>query len=83
MLVHEDVQRQGLGQALLQQLEKIATLRGRWLLTLDTEENSSGQRLYERCGYVKVGAIPDYALLNDGKGYTAAMFMYKTLEHGT
>ena len=83
MLVHSDVQRQGLGLALLQHLEKVATSRGRWLLTLDTEENSSGQRLYERCGYVKVGAIPDYALHNDGKGYTAAMFMYKMLEHGT
>ncbi|KAL7006396.1 hypothetical protein EMMF5_004049 [Cystobasidiomycetes sp. EMM_F5] len=80
MLVHPDVRRQGLAIELLQQLEVVAVGNSRWLLTLDTETDGPAESLYVRAGYTKIGAIPDYALLNDGKHYTAATFMYKLIE---
>ena len=36
-------------------------------LVLDTISGSVAARLYERCGWVKVGDIPAYALMPDGE----------------
>ena len=38
--------------------ERVATARGRTLLTLDTAEEGGAAGLYERLGYVRAGVIP-------------------------
>jgi GNAT superfamily N-acetyltransferase len=78
MLVHSTQRRRGIGARLLAAAEESAKQAGRTLLVLDTETGSAGERLYTRCGWSKVGAIPDYALTTDGR-LAAATIFYKDL----
>lgn len=66
MIVARTAQRQGVGAALMAALETEARIHGRTLLVLDTINGSTADRLYERCGWTRVGAIPDYALMPAG-----------------
>ena len=66
MLVHRRARRQGIGTALMRAAEIAAGDAGRTLLVLDTVNESSAARLYERLGWVRVGTIPEYALMPDG-----------------
>ena len=77
LLVHTSARRHGLGEALMRELEQAASAAGRWLLTLDTATGEA-ERLYERLGYARAGAIPDYAMNPDGS-LTATTFFYKRL----
>ena len=65
MLVHRRARRQGLGGALLQAAETAARECGKTLLVLDTA-NGTAERLYERQGWVRVGVVPNFALMPDG-----------------
>jgi GNAT superfamily N-acetyltransferase len=65
MLVHRRARRQGLGAALLRAAEATARDCGKTLLVLDTASDDA-ERLYERMGWQRVGAIPGYALLPRG-----------------
>jgi ribosomal protein S18 acetylase RimI-like enzyme len=78
MLVHPDARQQGLGQALMQEIESHAKQAGKTLLVLDTVTHSAGWRLYQRCGWQIAGDIPNYALLPQG-GLVATTYMYKSL----
>lgn len=78
MLVHRRCRRRGLGARLLAAAEATAVRHGRTLLVLDTVSGSSGERLYTRAGWVKIGEIPGYALNVDGVP-EAASFFYKLL----
>jgi hypothetical protein len=51
---------------------------GRTLLVLDTVTGSDAERLYARLGWVRVGTIPDYALLSHG-GLWGTTLYYKAL----
>jgi GNAT superfamily N-acetyltransferase len=77
MLVHTRARRQGLGAALLQAAETEAAKAGKSLLVLDTASEDA-ERLYARNGWVRVGAVPDFALLPDG-GLCTTIFYYKRL----
>jgi GNAT superfamily N-acetyltransferase len=77
MLVHRRARRLGVGAAILRAAEDAARDSGRTVLVLDTASDSA-QRLYERGGWQRVGAIPDYALLPDG-GRCATVLYYKKL----
>lgn len=66
MMVAARAQRLGLGAALLAAVEHVARGIGRITLVLDTISGSTAARLYERCGWEKVGDIPAYALMPDG-----------------
>jgi GNAT superfamily N-acetyltransferase len=77
MLVHRSQRRKGVGEALMRAAERAATQAGRTLLVLDTA-SAEAERLYERCGYQRVGAVPNYALLPQG-GYCDTVFFYKVL----
>lgn len=79
MLVHRRARRRGLGTALLRAAEDEARRLGRTLLTLDTESNGDGERLYARRGWIKFGEVPGYAFSNDMKTPEAASFFYKVL----
>lgn len=77
MLVHRRARRQGLGAALMRVAEATARECGKTLLVLDTA-SADAERLYERMGWVRVGVIPDYALLPQG-GLCATTVYYRTL----
>jgi GNAT superfamily N-acetyltransferase len=65
MLVHRRARRRGIGAAVLRAAEDVARELGKTLLVLDTASGDA-ERLYARQGWIKVGVIPDYALMPDG-----------------
>jgi ribosomal protein S18 acetylase RimI-like enzyme len=77
MLVHRRARRQGLGAALMRAAEATARECGKTLLVLDTA-NDEAERLYERLGWERVGAIPGYALLPHG-GLCGTTVYYRNL----
>lgn len=78
MLVHRRARRRGVGAALLAAAEEVARGQGKTLLVLDTA-SADAERLYARAGWVRVGAIPGYALLPRG-GLCATTLYYRELE---
>jgi ribosomal protein S18 acetylase RimI-like enzyme len=70
--------RRGVAWALMVEAERLAALRGRSLLTLDTAEEDGAAGLYERLGFTFAGAIPDYALTPLG-GLTATLIYFKRI----
>ena len=66
LLVHHRARRQGLGERLMRAAEQLARDCDKTLLVLDTVPGSDAERLYERLGWVRVGTIPDFALLPFG-----------------
>jgi GNAT superfamily N-acetyltransferase len=78
MLVHPRARRRGVGAALMEAAEEMARECGRTLLVLDTVTGSDADRLYARLGWVRVGEIPDFALLSHG-GLWGTMVFYKRL----
>ncbi len=67
MLVHRRARRRGLARALLAAAEQGARDAGKRVLVLDTATGGDAERLYERAGWQRVGVIPDYALMPDGR----------------
>ena len=65
VLVHSRARRQGIGEALMRRAELAAREKGRDLLALDTDENGTARRLYNRLGWTEVGTIPRFALMPD------------------
>jgi GNAT superfamily N-acetyltransferase len=78
MLVHRRARRQGLGAALMLAAEQMARDCGKTLLVLDTVTGSDAERLYTRMGWVRVGVIPNFALLSRGGLWGTTVF-YKEL----
>lgn len=78
MLVHRRCRRQGLGEALMRAAENMARDCGKTLLVLDTVTGDSGERLYQRLGWQRVGVIPGYALLPRG-GLVGTTVFYREL----
>ena len=78
MLVHRRARRHGLGAALMRAAEDTARECGKTLLVLDTA-SADAERLYERQGWVRVGVIPDFALLPHG-GLCGTTVYYRNLE---
>ncbi|MDQ0022410.1 GNAT superfamily N-acetyltransferase [Variovorax paradoxus] len=77
MLVHRRARRQGLGAMLMQAAEQLGRERGKTLLVLDTS-SAEAERLYARLGWMRVGVIPDFALLPDG-GPCDTTYFYRAL----
>ena len=67
MLVHRRARRQGLAARLLQALDDEARAAGKTVLVLDTVTGGDAERLYARSGWLRVGEVPHYALLPDGR----------------
>lgn len=78
MLVHRRARRQGLGAALMLAAEQMARDCGKTLLVLDTVTGSDAERLYARLGWIRVGVIPNFALLSRGGLWGTTVF-YKEL----
>ena len=79
MLVRRSARRRGLGEALMRGAEEAARAAGRTLLVLDTVTGSDAERLYARLGWNRVGVVPRYALMPDGRPCDTTFF-YKDLE---
>lgn len=78
LLVHECARRGGVARALMQRLEEVAADVQKTVLVLDTATGSGAEHFYQRCGWQKVGEVPRYALMPDGK-LTATSIFYKFL----
>jgi GNAT superfamily N-acetyltransferase len=78
MLVHPRARRRGLGTALMEAALELARDRGKTLLVLDTVTGSDAERLYARLGWIRVGEIPEFALLSHG-GLSGTTVFYKKL----
>lgn len=76
LLVHPRARGQGVGRALMERLEEEARADGKTLLVLDTVSGRAADRLYERLGWTRLGAVPDYARDPDGS-FCDATFFYK------
>jgi GNAT superfamily N-acetyltransferase len=79
VLVHRRARNRGVGRRLMDAIESDARARGKTLLTLDALTGSPAERLYVRCGYVRVGTIPDYAQLPSGGKTAPTTIFYKQL----
>lgn len=67
MLVHRRARRRGLAQRLMAEIEAVARSCGKTVLVLDTVTGGDAERLYERAGWQRVGVVPNYALMPDGR----------------
>ncbi|MGX7828592.1 GNAT family N-acetyltransferase [Actinokineospora sp. 24-640] len=78
LMVRSAARGRGLGRALLATAEEAARSAGLTLLVLDTEEDSAAEPLYRSQGWIRVGAIPDYAADPWG-ALRATVHYYRTL----
>lgn len=78
MLVHPRARRLGLGAALMRAAEAEALARRRTLLVLDAVTGGDGARLYERLGWIRVGDVPNFALMPAG-GFCSTTYYYRDL----
>lgn len=79
LMVHSHFRHQGIASTLLREIDTVANFIGRTLLFLDTEAGSDAERLYPKCGYSRVGEIPQYARSVDQTLITTVIF-YKLLQ---
>lgn len=68
----------GIATALIEAAETEARARRRSLIVLDTASDGGAGPLYERCGFLLAGEIPDYALKPHG-GLTGTLYYFKQL----
>lgn len=78
MLVRRTARRRGLGAVLMRAAVDAARAAGKTLLVLDTVTGGDAERLYTRLGWTRVGVIPNYALMPDGRPCDTTVF-YKSL----
>ena len=74
LLVHRSARKRGIAQLLMGQAESEARAEGKTLLVLDTVTGDSGERVYTRLGWTRVGVIPGYALYPDGRPCATTIF---------
>jgi GNAT superfamily N-acetyltransferase len=78
LLVHRSARRQGIAARLMQALDDAACAAGKTVLVLDTVTGGDAERLYPRAGWQRVGAVPNFALMPDGR-LCGTTFFHKQL----
>jgi ribosomal protein S18 acetylase RimI-like enzyme len=78
MLVHRRARRRGIAQRLMAAVDEAARAERRTVLVLDTVTGGEAERLYERAGWQRVGTVPNYALMPDGR-FCGTTFFHKQL----
>lgn len=78
LFVLHSIRRMGLASRLMHQLEQDASTQGIRTLHLDTECGSQAEAFYQRMGYTRSGAIPDYSLTSQGQPSDGCIY-YKSL----
>lgn len=76
LLVLRSHRGRGIAAALMRTVDDYAAANGRTLLVLDTIAGSPAEFVYRHLGWHKVGEIPDYAAMPDGK-LRATAYYYK------
>jgi GNAT superfamily N-acetyltransferase len=66
--------RRGVAASLMRAAEERAREDGRWLLVLDTVADSPAESLYQSLGWSVTGVVPNYAMLPDGRPWSATFF---------
>lgn len=79
LLVHPEFRRLGIAQALMAELERLASQLGRSLLTLDTRTGDKAEPLYASLGYKTAGVIPGYCRDPIEDHLDSTTIMYKAL----
>lgn len=79
LLVASSNRREGVGAALMNEVERYSARLRKSLLVLDTSSGSDAERLYTRLSWVKVGEIPNFSLLPDGTPSATSIF-WKAIE---
>lgn len=82
MLVHRRARQQGVAASLMRAAEQAARDCGKSLLVLDAVTGGDAERLYQRLGWVRVGVIPNFALMPDG-AMCSTTYFYRDLTTGT
>jgi hypothetical protein len=59
-------------------VDEEARRAGKSVLVLDTVTGGDAERLYERAGWQRVGDVPNYALMPDGR-FCGTTFFHKQL----
>lgn len=80
MLVHRRARRKGLGAELMRAAESMARECGKTLLVLDAVTDGDAARLYERLDWVRVGDIPNYALMPNGSPCSTTCYYRNVFE---
>jgi GNAT superfamily N-acetyltransferase len=83
MLVHRRARRKGLGAELMRAAESMARDCRKTLLVLDAVTDGDAARLYERLDWVRVGDIPNYALMPDGSPCSTTCYYRNLMELDT
>lgn len=78
MLVCRRARRRGVARRLMAALDEAARAAGKSVLVLDTVTGGDAERLYERAGWLRVGTVPNYALMPDGS-LCGTTFFHKQL----
>jgi GNAT superfamily N-acetyltransferase len=78
MLVHRRARRRGIAQLLMAAVDEAARAERRTVLVLDAVTGGDAERLYERAGWQRVGSVPNYALMPDGR-FCGTTFFHKQL----
>ena len=78
MLVHRRARRRGIAQRLMAAVDEAARAERRTVLVLDTVTGGDAERLYQRAGWQRVGSVPNYALMPDGR-FCGTTFFHKQL----
>jgi ribosomal protein S18 acetylase RimI-like enzyme len=81
LLVHSARRRQGIGAALMGEVERQARAHRRSLLLLDTVQGGAGERLYRRLGWRHVGVVPNHFVDPWGRP-AASVYMMRLLDSG-
>lgn len=66
LLVHRAARGRGIAGLLMERAEEAARAAGKTLLVLDTA-SAEAERVYVRGGWTRLGTIPDFCLLPDGR----------------
>lgn len=82
MVVHRRARGGGVARRLMEEIERQAWDAGFTLLVLDTKQGCAAERLYERSGWTRVGAIPSFAVDPDGQTPHSTVVFYKDLRRG-
>jgi GNAT superfamily N-acetyltransferase len=80
LMVHPDFRNRGVARALMAEIETIAGVLGRSLITLDTRTGDKAEPLYTSLGYLTAGVIPGYCRDTVSERMDGATFMYKNLQ---
>ena len=78
LLVHRSARSKGVGRRLMEYAEEAAARAGKTLLVLDTASEPA-EKIYLHLGWTRLGVIPNYALLPDGRFCDTTVF-YKQLK---